>query len=271
MGEERIKVHFSNANGGKVIREDGEYSIKEICEMLNISLEKVVENKEKGMSWEDAIREIKGSCYMNMFGNLIIPEEVIDRVEKQRIKKTKMEKYMVKARILTNFDIEMEYDEYSDKVQIVYMRKREDGDIRIPDYVDYIRLSAWNKDCDGCTIYIPAGCDVEMVDGRYLINNFEKFKIDWGIAEHTKHIEVDSEHKTLLSQDGVLYNKDMTELLAYPKYKEDYKYIIPDTVKCIDEGAFCFPDNLKELEVKNGVKFDYVDLSGIQGIEIIEK
>lgn len=78
MGEERIKVHFSNANGGKVIREDGEYSIKEICEMLNVPLEKVVELKESGLAWWDAIFTLGPECYLNILGQLVIPVEAID-------------------------------------------------------------------------------------------------------------------------------------------------------------------------------------------------
>ena len=78
MGEEKIKVHFSNENGGKVTREDGEYSIKEICEMLNISLEKIVELKENGLTWWNAIFTLSPYCYQNILGNLVIPVEAID-------------------------------------------------------------------------------------------------------------------------------------------------------------------------------------------------
>lgn len=262
MGEEKIKVAVDGQNK--------EMSITDVCELLNLSLEDLIKNK-KDNSWEEVIRDTKPSCYINILGQLVISEEVIKRVNKQREKKAAMEKRILKASVLGTDNIEMKYDEYSDEIHVVYMKKHNDGEIRIPDYVDCVKLKAWNKWCDGCTIYIPAGCDIEMADSIFNIFDSERYEVDWGIAEHTKHIEVDSEHKTLASQDGVLYNKDMTELLAYPKYKEDYKYIIPDTVNCIVERAFCFPDNLKELEMRKGVAFDYGDLSGIQEIEIIEK
>lgn len=49
--------------------------------------------------------------------------------------------------------------------------------------------------------------------------------------------EVDPENTAFCAVDGVLYTKDQTELVDYPKYRTDQEYRIPDSVSVIREGA----------------------------------
>lgn len=72
------------------------------------------------------------------------------------------------------------------------------------------------------------------------------------------------------SLNGVLYNKDQTELLVYPANKKDTSFTVPSTVTCIKQG-FGNPVNLKELTISNSV----VSLEGNYGkslfIPLVEK
>ncbi|GEM_PF-6951231 len=73
-------------------------------------------------------------------------------------------------------------------------------------------------------------------------------------------ISVDAENPMLKSVDGVLYTKDMTCLIAYPRAKKDAVFKIPETVVKIQMGAVTenpyleavvFPAGLAELGTGN--------------------
>lgn len=53
------------------------------------------------------------------------------------------------------------------------------------------------------------------------------------------------------SVDGVLYDKDMTMLLAYPASREGTYFKIPDTIKVIADSAFAYSNNLEEIDLSN--------------------
>ena len=65
--------------------------------------------------------------------------------------------------------------------------------------------------------------------------------------ENLEEFEVSDTNPNYTVQDGVLYNKDMTELIAYPCGKKDETFVIPDTVK----SGFCCVENpyIKHLEI----------------------
>ncbi len=55
---------------------------------------------------------------------------------------------------------------------------------------------------------------------------------------HIRRIIADENNPSFSSQNGVLYNKDMTELLCYPRGKRSKSYHMPDTVSMIAPMAF---------------------------------
>ena len=65
-------------------------------------------------------------------------------------------------------------------------------------------------------------------------------EIGYGIIRslHFINIEVTAENKYFKSVDGVLFNKDMTKLLAYPNRKESLTYEIPSSVIEVANYAF---------------------------------
>ena len=66
-----------------------------------------------------------------------------------------------------------------------------------------------------------------------------------------KNITVDTDNKCFSSFDGVLYNKDKTDLIFCPQGKTEV--IIPQTVLCINPYAFCKCSGLKEIEIPRSV------------------
>ncbi len=68
-----------------------------------------------------------------------------------------------------------------------------------------------------------------------------------------KEIKV-SEKNTMYSDiDGVLFNKDITELLCYPCGKSENSYILPDSVTNIEDFAFKSCKKITEVKIPDSV------------------
>ena len=61
------------------------------------------------------------------------------------------------------------------------------------------------------------------------------------------------DNQSFTLEDGILYNKDKTELIFYPAGKTEDTFTIPSTVKSIREGAFCGRDNIKTIVLPEGL------------------
>ncbi len=68
-----------------------------------------------------------------------------------------------------------------------------------------------------------------------------------------ENINVDNENSVFSSQDGVLFNKDKTELIVYPKSKGITSYNIPDGVEIIDAKAFHYCLSIKSVTIPESV------------------
>lgn len=74
-------------------------------------------------------------------------------------------------------------------------------------------------------------------------------------------IEISAENPHYTTLDGVLFNKDCTELLYYPPAKADVRhYRVPETVKKVDDNAFTccrltsilFPSDMERVDAETG-------------------
>ena len=66
-------------------------------------------------------------------------------------------------------------------------------------------------------------------------------------------ININEENKIYSSDNGVLYNKDKTNLIFYPKNKALNNFIIPDSVTSIEIGAFSGCTSLNSIIIPNSV------------------
>lgn len=66
-------------------------------------------------------------------------------------------------------------------------------------------------------------------------------------------INVDEDNTAYCSEYGVLYNKEKTELIRFPKEKADTSFTIPNSVTKIADGAFEYCQYLKNVTIPDGV------------------
>ena len=137
-----------------------------------------------------------------------------------------------------------------------------EGDLVIPDKIEGYDVRKIDElalnGCDGIkNLSIPASVS-EIGLMAFSFDEHAKTQISF------ESITVDENNELYSSENGVLFNKDKTELLRYPVFysdKEEYKsvmeYEVPDTVKKIGPYAFCdtyvekvkLPDTLEEISV----------------------
>lgn len=166
---------------------------------------------------------------------------------------------------ITELDIDyvstIEYDENNNDPATNFKIKKDETK-----KITEIREYALN--CDGAVKVINIGADVEKIDGK-------SFYSCWTL----QRIEVDENNPNYCDVDGVLYNKDKTEIICVPCDRDQYlrdkygyseeisednegfaqyekdvlTYVIPSTVQKV--GKLCFNyANLTTVYIPEGVK-----------------
>jgi len=91
--------------------------------------------------------------------------------------------------------------------------------------VTEIAAGAFKNDSNFNSVYIPASITTIGSDA-------------FTGAAYNNFFTVDENNPNFTSEDGVLFNKDMTRLISYPSKKISYYYTIPSTVTELAPGAF---------------------------------
>lgn len=102
------------------------------------------------------------------------------------------------------------------------------------------------------SISVPSS--VEII-GEYAFLQFGSYYDTDGVYKgYFKNINVAEDNKHFCSVDGVMFDKDKTELLYYPCGKEASTYTVPSTVKKLGEVSFsdCL---LEEINLPSNLKY----------------
>lgn len=137
--------------------------------------------------------------------------------------------------------------------------------ISLPDSLTEIGFSAFGNCFNLETVNIPANLKTSFdYSGLAYLYNY-------------KEINVDDSNNQYSSLDGVLFNKNKTELIKYPQNKTDKSYTVPDTVKKIDSKAFYNNHYLETVKIPSSVKeieiYAFADCLSLNNIDLnkIEK
>ena len=129
-----------------------------------------------------------------------------------------------------------------DKSEILCCCGKKQGSFTIPSSVKKIGESSF-EDCEYLTEVKLSSSVAEMESNPF-----------YG-CDQLVRIDVDQDNPYFSSEDGILYNKDRTEILAYPDGKEDIsQFTIPSSVKGIAKSAFIGCYHLEEIEIPSSVK-----------------
>ena len=128
-----------------------------------------------------------------------------------------------------------------DKTELIqYPIKKEGTSYKIPNSVTSIGDSAFRRCKNLTNITIPEGITSIGYDAFYMCSSLTS-------------INVSENNKNYCSVDGVLFNKDKTELIQYPIKKEGTSYKIPNSVTSIGDSVFRCCENLTSITIPNSV------------------
>lgn len=118
-----------------------------------------------------------------------------------------------------------------------------DTNLVIPDTLDglpvkTIELTKFNTKIDYNSITFPKTAE----------------KIAFNQNLNCKSFVVDPENEKYVSVDGVIFSKNMVNLVKYPNTKEDKAYVVPHTVLIIDSLAFSDNQKLEKVVFDGIVK-----------------
>lgn len=116
----------------------------------------------------------------------------------------------------------------------------------------------YEVNADGKTVTITECNDTvtsvvipSQIDG-YPVTNVSR--LAFSFCYDLESITADEGNSYFSSEDGVLFNKDKTEIIRYPLAGSRTSYAIPATVKYINDNAFSNCDNLECVTLPFGVK-----------------
>lgn len=142
------------------------------------------------------------------------------------------------------------------KTQLInYPKGKTDTQYVIPDTVTNIKgLSFTNN---GLVKTIQISKNVEQVES----NAFRS-------CHSLENIIVAEENPNYLTIDGILYNKDKTDLICYPSEKQGKTYTINENVKTIKEYAFSNNYHLEDVDVST---VEAIERGAFYGIQTLKK
>ncbi len=112
-------------------------------------------------------------------------------------------------------------------------------DLVLPENLEEIGESAF-ANCKIKNLYIKSG-----------LNTIGNESLDW--IKNLESITVDEGNQSFSSKDGVLFDKDKTELIKYPSNNPRKEYTIPQSVVKVSDCAFNYSMNLEKIRVGENV------------------
>ena len=128
----------------------------------------------------------------------------------------------------------------------------------------------WNYDSKTATLTFSGEGDIdELINDsdtpwKKYINDIQYIKVTENVFSSKEKvfskypnlisIDVDKNNPYYTSENGILFNKDKTELFVYPTCKTGNTYIVPSSVKTVGDYSFYTCNQLEKITSPNGVK-----------------
>ena len=116
--------------------------------------------------------------------------------------------------------------------------------------------------------------ECRFLESLYIPNSVEEFRTDLMHCNNFKEFIVEDDNPYFTVKDGVLYSKDMTVLIYCPNGITTRKFVVPDGVIEIEDGAFAGCINIEEIilpESVDGTGYDaFMGCSSLKSIRMPE-
>lgn len=202
--------------------------------------------------------------------------------DKKMTQAEKIKNFVAKARMLGagNFTVDAEnsilircepgqYDNITlppvETIQADALKDVETGELIIPETISKIEMRSFD-DCSADTIIVQSDIEeVKYKDDYYGFLRARTVNIGKNVKSRAiadfvydidglEAINVSEDNPWYASDNGILYNKDFTEIVAYPLDHLQIIYIMPNTVKgTIKEATFRGIVNLEKLRISDNV------------------
>ena len=127
----------------------------------------------------------------------------------------------------------------------------------------------------GFPVSIIKGCAFSSCDYLQTVNiphSIEDMTYAFDHCQSLVNINVDTDNKYYASVDGVLFDKEKTELIRYPAGRPAASYTIPSGVTSIESWAFQGCSSLTSVTIPNGVKYigwaAFKDCTGLTSVSL---
>ena len=148
--------------------------------------------------------------------------------------------------------------------------------VKVPEGITTIGASAFWNNTFVEEIILPKSLKRLGGDCFYYCTNLKKVNIPsdvWIMGNNPfagcPNLEIINESPYFVIENGVLYNKDKTNLIHYTISKTDKEFIVPDGVTCLGKHCFFACDNLEKIVVPESViRFENNPFSGCSKLNV---
>lgn len=167
-------------------------------------------------------------------------------------------------------------DDYEIFEDELIMYKGKSKIVKIPEGITTIGASAFWNNTFVEEIILPKSLKRLGGDCFYYCTNLKKVNIPsevWIMGNNPfagcPNLEIVNESPYFVLENGVLYNKDKTNLIHYTIEKTDKEFTVPDTVTCLGKHCFFACDNLEKIVIPESViRFENNPFSGCTKLSV---
>lgn len=166
-----------------------------------------------------------------------------------------------------------DYEIYEDEL-IAYNGKSKI--VKVPNGIKTIGASAFWNNTFVEEVILPESLERLGGDCFYYCKNLKRLTIPknvWIMGNNPfagcPKLALKNDSKEFVLEDGVLYNKDKTNLIHYTIAKAEKEFIVPNSVVCLGKHCFYACDNLEKIVIPNSViRFENNPFSGCTKLNV---